>query len=122
MKDANTCFKSDQILISQLKNVDVHARVKALIDLDSVTLAPKNIANALPYLIRSIKFFPSTDMRMVVVGNQLGTIGFWNVDSEKEGGDGIYTYHTNPGLVSAILIQPYSMNKVSYLFFCVDLG
>ncbi|GJW02883.1 WD repeat-containing protein 76 [Tanacetum coccineum] len=112
MKDANTCFKSDQILISQLKNIDVHARVKASIDLDSMMLAPKNIANALPYLIRSIKFFPSTDMRMVVVGNQLGTIGFWNVDSKKEDGDGIYTYHTNLGLVSAILIQPFSANKV----------
>nr|GEV57411.1 syndetin-like isoform X1 [Tanacetum cinerariifolium] len=113
MKDANTCFKSDQILISQLKNVDVHARVKASIGLDSMKLAPKNIANVLPNLIRSIKFFPSTDMRMVVVGNNWGTIGFWNVDSEKEDGDGMYTYHTNPGLVSAILIQPFSTNKIT---------
>ncbi|GJS09364.1 WD repeat-containing protein 76 [Tanacetum coccineum] len=113
MKDANTCFKSDQILISQLKNVDVHARVKASIDLDSMKLAPKNIANVIPNLIRSIKFFPSTDMRMVVVGNNWGAIGFWNVDSEKEDGDGIYTYHTNPGLVSAILIQPFSTNKIT---------
>ncbi|GKB73142.1 WD repeat-containing protein 76, partial [Tanacetum coccineum] len=111
MKDANTCFKSDQILISQLKNGDVHGRVKASIDLDSMKLAPKNVANVLKGMIRSIKFFPSTDMRMVVVGNKVGTIGFWNVDSENEDGDGIYKYHTNPGLVSAILIQPFSMNK-----------
>ncbi|GKB87498.1 WD repeat-containing protein 76 [Tanacetum coccineum] len=113
MKDANTCSKSDQILISQLKNSDVHGRVKASIDLDSMKLAPKNIANVLPGMIRSIKFFPSTDMRMVVVGNKGGTIGFWNVDSEKEDGDGIYKYQTNPGIVSAILIQPFSKNKIT---------
>ncbi|PWA64940.1 DROUGHT SENSITIVE 1 [Artemisia annua] len=113
MKVANTCSKSDQMLISQLKNGDVHARFKASIDLDSMKLAPKNIANILPGYIKSIKFFPSTDMRMVVVGNKYGAIGFWNVDSEKEDGDGIYKYHTNPGLVSAILIQPFSMNKIT---------
>ncbi|GJZ94385.1 WD repeat-containing protein 76, partial [Tanacetum coccineum] len=113
MKDANTCSKSDQILISQLKNGDVHGRIKASIDLDSLKLAPKNIANVLPGMIRSIKFFPSTDTRMVVVGNKGGTIGFWNVDSEKEDGDGIYKYQTNPGIVSAILIQPFSKNKIT---------
>ncbi|GJX33680.1 WD repeat-containing protein 76 [Tanacetum coccineum] len=113
MKVANTCSKSDQILISQLKNGDVHGRVKASIDLDSMKLAPKNVANVLSGMIWSIKFFPSTDMRMVVVGNKVGTIGFWNVDSENEDGDGIYKYHTNPGLVSAILIQPFSMNKIT---------
>ncbi|GJV61128.1 hypothetical protein Tco_1467228 [Tanacetum coccineum] len=112
MKDANTCSKSDQILISQLKNDDVHGRVKALIDLDSMKLAPKNVANVLPGKIGSIKFFPLTDTRMVVVRNNYGTIGNWNVDSEKEDGDGIYKYHANPGRVSAILIQPFLMNKL----------
>ncbi|GJX55355.1 WD repeat-containing protein 76 [Tanacetum coccineum] len=101
-------------LISQLKNGDVHARVKDSIDLDSMKLAPKNISYlGFGGIISSIKFFPSTDMRMVVVGNKFGTVRFWNVDSENEDGDGIYKYHTNQGLVSAILIQPFSMNKIT---------
>ena len=111
-----TQSKPDQILISQLKNSDVHGRVKASIDLDSMKLEPKNIANLLPRMIRSIKFVPATNMRMVVVGNKWGTIGFWNVDSEMEDSDGIYKYHTNPGCVSAILIQPFSTNKVILWF------
>ncbi|GJZ17490.1 26S proteasome non-ATPase regulatory subunit 1 homolog A-like protein [Tanacetum coccineum] len=50
--------------------------IKASIDLDSMKLAPKDIANVLPGMIRIIKLFPSTDMRMVVVGDKEGTIGF----------------------------------------------
>ncbi|GKA44471.1 hypothetical protein Tco_0737195 [Tanacetum coccineum] len=63
-------------LIFQLRNGDVHGTVKASINLDTMKLAPKDIANVLPGTIRIIKFFPSTDIRMVVVRDKGGTIGF----------------------------------------------
>ncbi|GKD29617.1 transcription factor E2FA-like protein isoform X1, partial [Tanacetum coccineum] len=47
------------------------------------------------------------------VGTFRGYYWFWNVDSETKDGDGIYKYHTNPGIVSSILIQPFFMNKIT---------
>ncbi|KAI3771822.1 hypothetical protein L6452_02991 [Arctium lappa] len=132
MADANTCSESNQVLVQkilsvckdpQLKDGDgdgdggcankgIGLRVKGSIDLESMELAPENIARVVPGRILSVKFFPSADMRMVVAGNKFGDVGFWNVDSQNEDGDGIYTYHPHPAPVSGILIHPFSMNKI----------
>lgn len=59
MRDANTCFRSDQLLVNQILNVCKESRlkdgcnpnnhrVKALIDLDSMYLAPQNVAQFVP--------------------------------------------------------------------------
>ncbi|XP_076922907.1 uncharacterized protein LOC143584851 isoform X2 [Bidens hawaiensis] len=122
MRDANICAESDESLVNKIlsvcnENGDRKVRVRGSIDLDSMELVPENVARVVPNRILSVKFLPSPDLRMVVVGNKFGNLGFWNVDSENEedgggGGDGIYMYHPHPSPVSAILIQPFSLNKI----------
>ncbi|KAK9055152.1 hypothetical protein SSX86_026234 [Deinandra increscens subsp. villosa] len=127
MRDANTCSESDETLVNTILSVykeprlkdddddddgDKKFRVRASIDLGSMELAPENVARVVPNRILSVKFFPSADLKMVVVGNKFGNLGFWNVDSEKEDGDGIYMYHPHPAPVSSILIHPFSLNKI----------
>ncbi|XP_071699168.1 uncharacterized protein [Rutidosis leptorrhynchoides] len=75
-------------------------------------LEEENIARLVPKRILSVKFFQSEHMRMVVVGNSHGDLGFWNVDSDNEEGDGIYKYHPHFAPVSSIVIQPFSLNKI----------
>ncbi|KAL8236950.1 hypothetical protein R6Q59_018031 [Mikania micrantha] len=123
MRDANTCSESDETLVNKILSIcedsrfkdgngDKKCRVRASIDLESMELAPENIARVVPNRILSVKFFPSADLKMVVVGNKFGNLGFWNVDSEDGDGDGIYMYHPHPAPVSAILIHPFSLNKI----------
>nr|XP_043619568.1 WD repeat-containing protein 76-like [Erigeron canadensis] len=124
MRDAITSSESDEALVSKILSVCKKSglengdygkkkfRVMASIDLDSMELVPENIARVVPKRIVSVKFFPSADMSMVAVGNNLGDVGFWNVDSEDKDGDGIYIYHPHSAPVSAIVIQPFSLNKI----------
>ncbi|KVH88727.1 WD repeat-containing protein 76 [Cynara cardunculus var. scolymus] len=127
MADANTCSESDQVLVEKILSVcrmkdgdsdggyakkGIGLRVRGSIDLESMELAPENIARVVAGRILSVKFFPSADMRMVVVGDKFGNVGFWNVDSENEDGDGIHTYQPHSAPVSGILIHPFCMNKI----------
>nr|XP_043622135.1 WD repeat-containing protein 76-like [Erigeron canadensis]XP_043622136.1 WD repeat-containing protein 76-like [Erigeron canadensis] len=123
MRDAKTSSESDEALVSKISSVCKESRLKdgdcgkkyrvtASVDLDSMKLAPENVARVVPNRILSVKLFPSTYMNIVVVGNKFGDVGFWNVDSEDKDGDGIYMYHPHPAPVSAIVIQPFSLNKI----------
>lgn len=108
---------------SSVKGIDgeMKTRVLGSVDLESLKLEPENVARVVPGRIMAMRFFPCADMRMIVVGNKSGDVGFWNVDSGKEDGDGIYVYHSHPGSVSGIAIQPFSMSKVPlvhFLFSC----
>lgn len=121
MRDANTCSEADEPLVNNILSVCKGSRledgdgekkcyrVRASIDLDSMELKPENVARVVPNRILSVKFFPSADLKMVVVGNKYGNLGFWNADSDN---DGIYMYHPHPSPISAVLIQPFSLNKV----------
>ncbi|KAG8367544.1 hypothetical protein BUALT_Bualt16G0082900 [Buddleja alternifolia] len=82
------------------------------VDVEALRLKPDNIARLVPGRIMSAKFFPTTDMQMVVVGNKFGDVGFWNVNATKEDGDGIYVYHPHSGPVSGIAIDPFSISKM----------
>ncbi|KAI7757402.1 hypothetical protein M8C21_007154 [Ambrosia artemisiifolia] len=122
MRDANTCTESDETLVNKILSVckeseldgdgEKKCRVRASVDLEAMELEPENIARVVPNRILSVKFFPSADLRMVAVGNKFGDLGFWNVDYENEDGDGIYMYRPHPSPVSAILIHPFSLNKI----------
>ncbi|KAI3811281.1 hypothetical protein L1987_21002 [Smallanthus sonchifolius] len=123
MRDSSVCSESDEPLVNKIMSVckesgledgdgDRNCRVRVLIDLEAMELAPENVARVVPNRILSVKLFPSADLKMVVVGNKFGNLGFWNVDSENEDGDGIYMYHPHPAPVSAILIHPFSLSKV----------
>ncbi|KAL0345671.1 UNVERIFIED_CONTAM: WD repeat-containing protein 76 [Sesamum radiatum] len=82
------------------------------VDLEELQLKPENVARLVPGRIMSLRFFPTLDMQMVVVGNKFGDVGFWNINSKKEDGDGIYLYHPHSGPISGILIDPCSVSKM----------
>ncbi|CAI9259999.1 unnamed protein product [Lactuca saligna] len=123
MRDVRVSSEPDEPLVKKILSVSkdapsngakngIEMRVTASIDLESMELMPENIARVVPNRILSVKFFPSADIRMVVVGNKFGDLGFWNIDSKTEDGDGIYMYRPHPAPVSSICIQPFSMNKI----------
>ncbi|CAI0395018.1 unnamed protein product [Linum tenue] len=86
----------------------------SLLDLGSMRLETDNIARVVPGRIMSVEFLPCTDLRMVVVGNKLGNVGFWNMDSK--GGDdhhnGIHLYRPHTGPISGIVFQESSFSKI----------
>ncbi|GFS41631.1 similar to DROUGHT SENSITIVE 1 [Actinidia rufa] len=87
-------------------------RVWGSIDLGELRLEPRNVARIVPERIMEVRFFPTVDMNMIVVGNKWGNVGFWDVDAKEEDGDGIYLYRPHSGPVSGIAVQPFSMSKV----------
>lgn len=91
------------------------------VDIESLRLEPENIARIVPGRILNVKLFPTMDMRMVVVGNKFGNIGFWNADAKEEDGDGIYLYQPHSAPVSGIVIESFSMSKVGYIFTFIHI-
>ncbi|XP_047323643.1 WD repeat-containing protein 76 [Impatiens glandulifera] len=90
---------------------DEKLEVSKMIDLDLLKLKPENIARVLPNRILSMKFLPSIDMKMIVAGNNLGNVCFWDIDSDKKG-DGIYLFRPHSAPVSGIAVQSFSQAKV----------
>lgn len=87
-------------------------RLQASVDVEALQLKSENIARVVRGRIMSLRFFPTMDMQMVVVGNKFGDIGFWNVNGKQEDGNGIYLYHPHPAPVSGFVIHPFSISKV----------
>lgn len=85
-------------------------RTKSGIDVESLDLKSENIARVVSGRIMAVKFFPCSDMRIVVAGSKSGIIGFWNMKQEED--DGIYLYHTHTGPVSGIVFQQSCLSKV----------
>ncbi|KAK3007437.1 hypothetical protein RJ639_013563 [Escallonia herrerae] len=90
----------------------MRSRAWGTIDLEAMKLEAENVARVVQGRIMAVRFLPCLDMRMVVVGNKFGEVGFWNMDAEKEDEDGIYVYHPHPGPGSGIVIQPFSLSKI----------
>lgn len=82
----------------------------------SLVLREENVACVVPALISDVGFFPSEERAMIVVGDKLGNVGFWDTDceeeEEEEEGDGIYVYGPHSAPVSGISIQPFLLSKV----------
>lgn len=53
---------------------------------------------------------------MVAVGSKYGMVGCWNMDPEKEEGDGTYLYRPHSSPIGGILIQPFNIAKVLLSF------
>ncbi|PIN11375.1 WD40 protein [Handroanthus impetiginosus] len=101
--------------LEKSENLEILKAGKGLrgsVDVGALQLKSENIARLVPGRIMSLRFFPTMDMQMVVVGNKFGDVGFWNVNGKKEDGDGIYLYHPHPGPVSGIAIDPFSISKM----------
>ncbi|GER44595.1 dROUGHT SENSITIVE 1 [Striga asiatica] len=95
-----------------VEKLNVSKKMRGAVDVAALELRPQNVARLVPGRIMSVRFFPTLDMQMVVVGNKFGDIGFWNVNGERTGDDGIYLFHPHSGPVSGITIDPFSISKM----------
>ncbi|KAL3535031.1 hypothetical protein ACH5RR_003492 [Cinchona calisaya] len=128
MRDAYRTDASDRKLIETILDCSTELRlsegnevlgssklgrkVRGSIDIATMKLEPENIARVVPGRIMNLKFLPTTDARIVVVGNKFGDVGFWNVNAEDEDEDGIYLYHPHPAPISGIVCNSFSLSKI----------
>ncbi|PKU67631.1 WD repeat-containing protein 76 [Dendrobium catenatum] len=102
-------------------DVDGGSRSKLLGDYkfdprSSMVLKPENVGKVLPERILSVQFLPSANRTVVVVGNKLGNVGFWDLDfgmgDGNEDDSGIYVYAPHSASVSGISVHPSSVSKI----------
>jgi hypothetical protein len=83
-----------------------------------LVLRPANVRKVVPERILSVRVLPLADRTVVVVGNKLGHIGFWDVDGLVEddedghGADGVFEYFPHRGAVGGIVVHPAEPRKV----------
>ena len=80
------------------------------LELNSLSLNPENIARVVPGWITDLRFLPCSNAAMIVVGNNFGNVGFWDVDSSID--DGLHLYDPHHGVISGISIHQHSFSKV----------
>ncbi|OIV99867.1 hypothetical protein TanjilG_26205 [Lupinus angustifolius] len=82
--------------------------------LESMSLEYENIARVVPGRITDVRFFPSSSLRMIVVGNKFGNIGFWNIgDTDDTNAEPqVYLYHPHSAPISGILVQENCLSKI----------
>ncbi|KAG5564194.1 hypothetical protein RHGRI_000404 [Rhododendron griersonianum] len=141
MKDAYCGDATDHNLIETIMGVSKNSqlyssdenensghpiRVSGCNDLGSLRLEPENVARVVPGRIPTVRFFPSTDMKLVAVGSEFGYVGFWNVDARNEDGDGIYLYQPHLGRLysgnDAIVSISQRPNDAKSLYFAGAQG
>ncbi|KAK7329979.1 hypothetical protein VNO77_24162 [Canavalia gladiata] len=81
--------------------------METFLELESLYLDPENIARIVPGRITNVRFFPSSNVKMIVAGNKFGDVGFWNVGESK-----IYLYSPHRAPISGILVQPHCLSKI----------
>ncbi|XP_059636215.1 uncharacterized protein LOC132278445 [Cornus florida] len=112
MRDAYRGASTDRRLIETILGVSKKSHLSySGSSVKGIDKGSKKSAKVVSGRIFSLRFFPSADMRMVVVGNRSGAVGLWNVDSGEEDGDGIYVYNPHSGPVGGIAIQPFLLSK-----------
>ncbi|KAF7152484.1 hypothetical protein RHSIM_Rhsim01G0048400 [Rhododendron simsii] len=102
-------------------------RVSGCVDLGSLRLEPENVVRVVPGRILTVRFFPSTDMKLVAVGNELidknydvysscydGFLRLMDVEKEMF----VLLYSSNDAILS-ISQRP---NDVKSLYFCGTQG
>ncbi|KAK9130500.1 hypothetical protein Sjap_010987 [Stephania japonica] len=83
----------------------------------SLVLESENVAKIMCGTITNVKFFPCVERAIVVAGNGIGNLSFWDVDCGKEDGNGAYLYRPHFGPVSGISIQPSALSKICFFHF-----
>ncbi|KAJ8546495.1 hypothetical protein K7X08_032372 [Anisodus acutangulus] len=86
------------------------------VDLERLELKlnPKGRTQVAKGAISDVKFLPTVDKRVIIVGDELGYLGLWNLEETN----GIYLYRPHQSKLSAITIEPFSMLKVTlFLLF-----
>ncbi|KAI3825074.1 hypothetical protein L1987_06550 [Smallanthus sonchifolius] len=112
MRDLSmSCLVDDKKLVRKIMGIKSNegcCRVIRCVDVKAMKLDETNIARVLPQRITEVMFFHAGDTRMLVVGNNCGNVGFWNIDFDED--NGTYFYHPNLGLVSGISFHLYSLS------------
>jgi len=118
MKDAYKGTHSDRSFIESLADSSMsnkeqvngtakNKKIECSLELESLSLDRKNIARVVPDSITHMRFLPSNDFKMVVAGNRVGDIGFWNVGESE-----VFVYHPHQASISGISIHPHCLSKV----------
>ncbi|CAI0425005.1 unnamed protein product [Linum tenue] len=114
MTDAHDGTGSHQNLVATLLSMEgpiKNKSVRGQLDLGSMKLESKNVAMVVPNWVMTVKFMPCSSMRMVVAGDKVGNVGFWNMDSE-EGNDGRCLYRPHSGPISGILFPESCISQM----------
>ncbi|XP_074590753.1 DNA damage-binding protein cmr1 [Curcuma longa] len=75
-------------------------------------LREENVKKVVEGRILSVRFLPFWDRTVIVAGDKLGNVGFWDVDVEEGDSDGVYVYVPHSGPVSGISVHPFSPAKI----------
>ena len=75
------------------------------LELGSMSLNPENVARVVLGRIMNLRFLPCSNATMIVVGNNFGNVGFWDVDSKDD--DRLYLYHPHAGTISGISMHQH---------------
>nr|TKW09663.1 hypothetical protein SEVIR_6G117600v2 [Setaria viridis] len=83
-----------------------------------LVLRPANVRRVVPGRILSVRVLPLADRTVVVAGNKVGHIGFWDVDGlveddeDDDGADGLFEYFPHRGAVGGIVVHPTDPRKI----------
>ncbi|KAL6639976.1 hypothetical protein ACP70R_022286 [Stipagrostis hirtigluma subsp. patula] len=81
-----------------------------------MVLRPADVRRVVPERILSVRILPLADRTVVVAGNKLGHIGFWDVDGvvedEEDSADGVFEYFPHRGAVGSIVVHPAAPRKI----------
>ncbi|KAM3343174.1 hypothetical protein P3S68_028140 [Capsicum galapagoense] len=101
VKTIGSCLTRNEVPIRHYTNVDLEKL--------QLKLNPKGRTQVAKGAISDVKFLPIADKRVIVVGDELGYFGLWNLDLEHHG---VYLYRPHLSKLSAITIEPLSMSKI----------
>ncbi|WOL07666.1 WD repeat-containing protein 76 [Canna indica] len=75
-------------------------------------LKEENVKKVLKGRILTVQFLPFVDRTVIVTGDKLGHVGFWDVDAEEGEEDGVYVYDPHSAPVSGISVHSLSSTKI----------
>ena len=91
------------------------------LELGSLSWKPEYIRQFVPGKNRGItnlRFLPCSNVTTIVVGNEIGNVGFWDFNSSVDEGEGetIYLYRPHLSAISGISMHQHSFSKVMIWF------
>ncbi|KAH7331891.1 hypothetical protein KP509_20G055700, partial [Ceratopteris richardii] len=102
----------DQVPLAQVCTFKRRKHEHGDIGLNDLSLHKTDIARVVPGRIMSVAFLPINDFLLVVAGDKFGHLGFWEVESRDEDGDGVNIFQPHSAPVSGVAVQPPGATKV----------